>query len=203
MEIAVNSIGGKLLLLKPTGKIGHWLDVRLSRFSPGAVVTVVSPSGKATAIAGGARGRQLPVLGGSAAPLRPRLRDARGKREGPLSVGRRERPAQRPRRPGRRHQGAASAGRARRGACLVPAPGLHGRRPAAARSRRSGTRRPSTRFGRAARASRSRRATSSTSPPRCGTPGRQARGTAPPTVTLRSAMPPTGCFSGTPPSTRT
>ena len=48
MEIAVNSIGGKLLLLKPTGKVGHWLDVRLSRFSPGAVVTVVSPSGKAT-----------------------------------------------------------------------------------------------------------------------------------------------------------
>jgi Na+-translocating ferredoxin:NAD+ oxidoreductase RnfD subunit len=48
MEIAVNSIGGKLLLLKPTGKIGHWLDVRLSRFTPGAVVTVVSPSGKAT-----------------------------------------------------------------------------------------------------------------------------------------------------------
>jgi Na+-translocating ferredoxin:NAD+ oxidoreductase RnfD subunit len=48
MEIAVNSIGGKLLLLKPTGRIGHWLDVRLSRFSPGAVVTVVSPGGKAT-----------------------------------------------------------------------------------------------------------------------------------------------------------
>jgi Na+-translocating ferredoxin:NAD+ oxidoreductase RnfD subunit len=39
MEIAVNSIGGKLLLLKPTGPSGHWLDVRLSRFSPGAVVT--------------------------------------------------------------------------------------------------------------------------------------------------------------------
>jgi Na+-translocating ferredoxin:NAD+ oxidoreductase RnfD subunit len=40
MAIAVNSIGGKLLLLKPTGKVGHWLDVKLSRFSPGAVVTV-------------------------------------------------------------------------------------------------------------------------------------------------------------------
>ena len=40
VEIAVNSIGGKLLLLKPTGPVGHWLDVRLSRFSPGAVVTV-------------------------------------------------------------------------------------------------------------------------------------------------------------------
>ena len=40
MEIAVNSIGGKLLLLKPTGPLGHWLDVKLSRFVPGAVVTV-------------------------------------------------------------------------------------------------------------------------------------------------------------------
>jgi Na+-translocating ferredoxin:NAD+ oxidoreductase RnfD subunit len=40
MEIAVNSIGGKLLLLKSSGPVGHWLDVRLSRFSPGAVVTV-------------------------------------------------------------------------------------------------------------------------------------------------------------------
>jgi Na+-translocating ferredoxin:NAD+ oxidoreductase RnfD subunit len=39
MEIAVNSIGGKLLLLKPAGATGHWLEVRLSRFSPGAVVT--------------------------------------------------------------------------------------------------------------------------------------------------------------------
>ncbi|HET9115160.1 MAG TPA: FG-GAP-like repeat-containing protein [Gaiellaceae bacterium] len=40
MEIAVNSIGGKLLLLKPTGPIGHWLDVKLSRFTPGALVTL-------------------------------------------------------------------------------------------------------------------------------------------------------------------
>jgi hypothetical protein len=48
MEIAVNSIGGKLLLLKPSGPIGHWLDVRLSRFVPGAVVTVELAGGKAT-----------------------------------------------------------------------------------------------------------------------------------------------------------
>ena len=40
MEIAVNSVGGRLLLLKPFGPIGHWLDVQLSRFSPGAVVTL-------------------------------------------------------------------------------------------------------------------------------------------------------------------
>jgi Na+-translocating ferredoxin:NAD+ oxidoreductase RnfD subunit len=46
MEIAVNSVGGKLLLLRTTGPIGHWLDVRLSRFTPGAVVT--ADLGKAT-----------------------------------------------------------------------------------------------------------------------------------------------------------
>jgi Na+-translocating ferredoxin:NAD+ oxidoreductase RnfD subunit len=48
MQIAVNSIGGKLLLLRPTGPVGHWLDVRLSRFSPGAVITVAFGGGKAT-----------------------------------------------------------------------------------------------------------------------------------------------------------
>ena len=47
MEIAVNSIGGKLILLKPTGPVGHWLDVKLSRFSPGTVVTILLEGGKA------------------------------------------------------------------------------------------------------------------------------------------------------------
>ena len=46
MEIAVNSIGGKLLLLKPTGPTGHWLDVKLSRFIPGAVVTLALADGR-------------------------------------------------------------------------------------------------------------------------------------------------------------
>jgi hypothetical protein len=46
MEIAINSIGGKLLLLKPTGPAGHWLDVKLSRFAPGAVVTVKLADGR-------------------------------------------------------------------------------------------------------------------------------------------------------------
>ena len=39
MEVAINTIGGKLVLLRPTGARGHWLDVRLSRFVPGTVVT--------------------------------------------------------------------------------------------------------------------------------------------------------------------
>ena len=46
MEIAVNSIGGRLLLLAPSGPIGHWLDVSLSRFSPGATVTVTLGNGR-------------------------------------------------------------------------------------------------------------------------------------------------------------
>ena len=46
MEVAINSIGGKLLLLKTTGPVGHWLDVKLSRFSPGAVVTLALADGR-------------------------------------------------------------------------------------------------------------------------------------------------------------
>jgi hypothetical protein len=45
MQIAINTIGGRLVLLRPSGPSGHWLDVELSRFSPGAVVTVVLPDG--------------------------------------------------------------------------------------------------------------------------------------------------------------
>jgi hypothetical protein len=46
MEIAINTIGGKLELLRPTGAVGHWLAVRLAGFSPGAVVTAVLPDGR-------------------------------------------------------------------------------------------------------------------------------------------------------------
>jgi hypothetical protein len=46
MDIAINTIGGKLELLRPTGVVGHWLAVRLAGFSPGAVVTAVLPDGR-------------------------------------------------------------------------------------------------------------------------------------------------------------
>jgi Na+-translocating ferredoxin:NAD+ oxidoreductase RnfD subunit len=46
MDVAINTIGGKLVLLRPSGRNGNWLDVGLSRFSPGAVVTVTLPDGK-------------------------------------------------------------------------------------------------------------------------------------------------------------
>ncbi len=46
MDVAINTIGGKLVLLHPSGPGGHWLDVQLSRFAPGAVVTAVLRSGR-------------------------------------------------------------------------------------------------------------------------------------------------------------
>jgi hypothetical protein len=46
MDIAVNAIGGKLVLLHNTGDGRHWLEVRLARFAPGAVVTAVLPGGR-------------------------------------------------------------------------------------------------------------------------------------------------------------
>jgi ASPIC and UnbV/FG-GAP-like repeat len=46
VDIAVNSIGGKLILLHNTGSSGHWLEVSLATFAPGAVVTAVLPDGQ-------------------------------------------------------------------------------------------------------------------------------------------------------------
>lgn len=46
MDVAVNTIGGDLALLHPSGPSGHWLDVGLSRFTPGAIVTVTLPGGR-------------------------------------------------------------------------------------------------------------------------------------------------------------
>src|SRR5581483_11932349 len=44
--IAINTIGGNLVLLRAPASRGHWLDVELSRFAPGAVVSVVLPDGR-------------------------------------------------------------------------------------------------------------------------------------------------------------
>jgi hypothetical protein len=46
VDIAVNSIGGPLILLKNTTTTGHWLEVSLSGFHPGALVTAVLPNGR-------------------------------------------------------------------------------------------------------------------------------------------------------------
>jgi len=45
MEVAINSIGGKLVFLRPSGPSGNWLDVSLSRVVPGAVVTATLRNG--------------------------------------------------------------------------------------------------------------------------------------------------------------
>jgi Na+-translocating ferredoxin:NAD+ oxidoreductase RnfD subunit len=45
VDIAINSVGGRLVLLRGTGGSGHWLEVKLPRFAPGAIVTAVLPDG--------------------------------------------------------------------------------------------------------------------------------------------------------------
>ena len=46
LDIAVASIAGRLVLLRNSGAEGHWLQVKLERFAPGAVVTAVLPDGR-------------------------------------------------------------------------------------------------------------------------------------------------------------
>ena len=46
LDVAVNSIGGKLMLLQTSGARGHWLEVKLGAFAPGARVTAVLPDGR-------------------------------------------------------------------------------------------------------------------------------------------------------------
>ena len=46
LDIAVNTIGGRLALLENTTLRGHWLEVALDGFHPGATVTAVLPGGQ-------------------------------------------------------------------------------------------------------------------------------------------------------------
>ena len=46
MDVAINTIGGPLVLLENTGPVGNWLEVSLSGFHPDAVVTAVLPNGR-------------------------------------------------------------------------------------------------------------------------------------------------------------
>ena len=45
-RVAINTIGGPLVLLEDTGPVGHWLEVSLQGFSAGAVVTATLPDGR-------------------------------------------------------------------------------------------------------------------------------------------------------------
>jgi ASPIC and UnbV/FG-GAP-like repeat len=46
VDLAVSSIGGEIVLLRNSGADGHWLEVRLGSFAPGALVTAVLPDGR-------------------------------------------------------------------------------------------------------------------------------------------------------------
>jgi Na+-translocating ferredoxin:NAD+ oxidoreductase RnfD subunit len=46
MAIAINTIGGPLVLLESTGPVGHWLDISLKGFQAGAVLTATLPNGR-------------------------------------------------------------------------------------------------------------------------------------------------------------
>ena len=76
VDIAINTIGGPLVLLENRNRSGHWLEVSLAGFHPGATVTAELP-GRAHARARAVRGQQLPLLRGSAPLLRARRGDAR------------------------------------------------------------------------------------------------------------------------------
>ncbi len=46
LDVAINSVGGRLILLKSTAATGNWLEVALAGFHPGARVTAVLPDGR-------------------------------------------------------------------------------------------------------------------------------------------------------------
>jgi hypothetical protein len=46
LDVAINSIGGRLVLLESAGAAGNWLEVGLDGFAPGTLVTAVLPDGR-------------------------------------------------------------------------------------------------------------------------------------------------------------
>jgi hypothetical protein len=46
MAVAINTIGGPLVLLQSAGPVGHWLEVSLKGFQAGALVTATLPDGR-------------------------------------------------------------------------------------------------------------------------------------------------------------
>ena len=74
LDLAVGSIGGPLVLLRNSGAEGHWLEVELRPFAPGQGHG--GAPRRAQARPGVAGRGELPVLRGSAHPLRARGGDA-------------------------------------------------------------------------------------------------------------------------------
>jgi Na+-translocating ferredoxin:NAD+ oxidoreductase RnfD subunit len=46
VDVAVNSIGGRLMLLRNDAPMRHWLEVQLAAFAPGTIVTATLPDGR-------------------------------------------------------------------------------------------------------------------------------------------------------------
>ena len=191
VDVAVNSIGGRLVLLRNSGEHGHWLEVKLATFAPGDGGDGRAP-GRPHARRRGARGEQLPLLRG---PARSTSGSAARRRVRSLVVrfpgGTADAALERPRRPRRRRASALPLDPQRRS---LPTSYLRSTARASrrrrARSRGSGTTRSSpTPRGRTTPPSR--RETSSTSPPRCGTRGPRTRRRRRATSSPRSIAPPT------------
>ena len=129
MDIAVNTIGGRLVLLRSTGPIGHWLEVATSPLTPGATVTAVLPNGKRLV-------REVQSGSSYLSSEDPRLHFGLGRattRDGadrPLPLRRRARAPERARRPRRRREAAGARRAAPAAASPVlagcPRPNLHG-----------------------------------------------------------------------------
>ena len=100
MDIAINTIGGKARPPSPERAVRT-----LARRRPVALLAGRrrhrDARGRADAVAHGSGGQQLPLVGGSARPPRPRRRDDGDPARRPLPVGRREPAERRRRRPGR------------------------------------------------------------------------------------------------------
>ncbi len=46
VDIAVGTVGGRLVLLHNLSQAGHWLEINIAPFSPGAVVTLIDDGGR-------------------------------------------------------------------------------------------------------------------------------------------------------------
>jgi ASPIC and UnbV/FG-GAP-like repeat len=79
VDIAVNTIGGRLVLLHNTGPVAHWLEVRVAPFSPGALVTVVRSDGRRLV-------RQVQAGGSYLSSEDPRVHFGLGSERTPVSV---------------------------------------------------------------------------------------------------------------------
>ena len=105
MGIAINTIGGPLVLLEDTGPVGHWLEVSLKGL-PGRSGAHSHTPERPHARPGTPRRQQLPLLRGPESALRPRHPDHDQQAHDPLARRPGHTPDQHRRRPD--HHGCAT-----------------------------------------------------------------------------------------------